>query len=93
MQWDGKDINQAILHDIQRFVRITINDSIQTLGVSGIFPSGIHVGVVSSYKTIEETNTLDINVALSSDIQKVKNVYILENRFIKEINTLEEEIK
>ena len=93
LKWNGGDLNHGTLINIQRFVEVQKNDSIETLGASGIFPEGIHVGQIDSIIALEESNTWEIQVALSSQLQQAKHVYVMENIFKEEIEKLEEEIQ
>lgn len=90
LDWNGKSLNHATLNNIQQFVLVTKGDSVETLGASGIFPEGLPVGVVDSVTAIEESNTWEISVKLSANIQKAKHVYVVENLFQEEIKELEE---
>jgi rod shape-determining protein MreC len=93
LNWDGEDPNLATLKDVQQFVDVQIGDSIETLGGSGIFPEGIFTGVVEKIEPIEESNTWQITIALSSHIQRAKHVYVMENIFEDEIQLLEDSIE
>jgi len=90
LNWDGKSPNYAILKDIQQFVEVQKGDSIETLGSSGIFPEGVFSGIVEDVVPIEESNTWKITIALSAHIQQAKHVYVMENVFEEEIQTLED---
>jgi len=89
LAWDGKNTEQAVLKNIQGFVPLHVNDTIETIGASGIFPEGIIVGTIASFENDEETNTWEIRVNLSANIQQAKHVYVLENKFVEEIEQLE----
>ncbi|MGB0390456.1 MAG: rod shape-determining protein MreC [Salibacteraceae bacterium] len=93
LTWNGKDLNKAVLNNIQQFVQVQKSDSVETLGASGIFPEGIPVGQVDSVQAIDESNTWGISVALSANIQQAKHVYVVENIFKEEISNLEEGVE
>ena len=93
LNWTGRDLNHAILHNIQQFVEVQKGDSIETLGASGIFPEGLQVGIVDSVTAINESNTWEISVLLSSNMRQVKHVYVVENVFKEEIDKLEEGVQ
>ncbi len=93
LNWNGKDLNHGTLVNIQRFVTVRKSDSVETLGASGIFPVGLHVGKVDSILALEESNTWEIQIALSANLQQTKHVYVMENIFKEEIIELEEATK
>ena len=90
LNWNGKDPKLATLNNIQQFVAVNKSDKIETLGASGIFPEGLIVGAIDTIKVIEETNSWELEVLLSADIQQAKYVYVVENLFVEEIIQLEE---
>lgn len=91
LNWNGKDPKLATLNNIQQFVTVNESDTIQTLGASGIFPEGLMVGTVETLVAIEETNSWELEVFLSAEIQQAKYVYVVENLFVEEIIELEED--
>lgn len=93
LSWDGVSLNHAVLNNIQQFVQVQKTDSIETLGASGIFPEGIPVGMIDTILAIDESNTWEIKVALSANIQQAKHVYVVENIFQEEIQLLEEDLE
>ena len=93
LTWEGEKLNGATLSNIQQFVKVQKNDSVETLGSSGIFPQGTLVGVVDSIIPVDESNTWKIEVELSANIQKAKHVYVVENILNDEIVKLQESIE
>jgi len=91
LNWNGKNPKYATLNNIQQFIKVNKSDTIQTLGASGIFPEGLMVGTVSEITALEETNSWELEVLLSSNLQQAKYVYVVENLFVQEIIKLEEE--
>ena len=89
LSWDGENTTQAVLHNIQGFVKIQKGDTLETIGASGIFPEGIMVGTIESFAIDEESNNWEIRVDLSANIQQARHVDVLENIFSEEIEQLE----
>ena len=58
-------------------------DTIQTNGFSSIFPEGINIGKVISYKKGNENGLCNVNIKFLNDMNTTKNVYII-NSLIKE---------
>ena len=90
ISWNGKNPQKVQLKDIPKRAKISIGDSIVTGGNSLIFPKGISVGTVESYKLDLSENYIEIEVLLSTDLRNLDNVYILNNNNIDEIISLYE---
>ena len=93
LSWNGRDPKLATLNNIQQFVNVRKSDTIQTLGASGIYPEGLMVGTIDTVLAIEETNSWELEVLLSAELQEAKFVYVVENLFVDEIIQLEEGIE
>ena len=90
LSWDGSNINKVQLKDVPKQANVAIGDTIVTGGNSLIFPKGILIGYVNSYKLDNSENYLELEINLSTDMTNIENVYIIENNNIKEINSLDE---
>ena len=55
-----------------------------------IFPKGILVGTVESYKLDFSENYIEIEVLLSTDLRNLDSVYIINNNNFEEIISLYE---
>lgn len=86
--WDGIDYNIVQLSDIPRQAPLKIGDTIETGGMSSIFPEGIPVGTVSK---INKGNTADnkVDVTLFNDMSNLGYVSVVKNLHKVEINALE----
>ena len=90
LSWDGSNINKVQLKDVPKQANVAIGDTIVTGGNSLIFPKGILIGYVNSYKLDNSENYLELEINLSTDMTNIENVYIIDNNNIKEINSLDE---
>ena len=90
LSWDGKNINRVQLNDISKQAEISIGDTIITGGNSLIFPKGITIGFIESYKLDESQNYLEIEINLSTDMTNLEKIYVIKNNNIEEINSLNE---
>lgn len=88
LKWDGDSPQNVQLVDIPKQAPITIGDSIITGGLSTIFPKGIPIGSVISYKLDQTENYYNVEVSLFNDMTNIGHVYIIENKDADEINTL-----
>lgn len=89
LQWDGKNPNLAQLIDMQQQAPVAVGDTIETSGRSAIFPKGIPIGTVQEFKLDQSKNFFLITVKLINDMTNLGHVYVIENRDLEEIKTLE----
>ena len=73
---------------MSKFAPIKIGDTIITGGQSSIFPKGILIGTVTSFKTANNKDSYDIEIALCNDMSNLGHVYIVEKSNKKEIDSL-----
>jgi rod shape-determining protein MreC len=92
--WNGKDYRIAQLSDIPSHVDIKVGDTVVTRGSGAIFPPDIMLGRVLSFEEIEGTDFYDIEIELSVDFKNLSHVYVVENKFKWErdslVNSIEE---
>lgn len=86
--WDGKNYNIVQLSDIPRQAPLKIGDTIETGGMSTIFPEGVLIGTISK---INKGNTADnkVDVTLFNDMSNLNFVYVVKNLDKEEIKSLE----
>ncbi len=90
LSWNGKHINKVQLKDVPKQANVLIGDTIVTGGNSMIFPKGILIGYVDSFKLDNSENYLELEINLATDMMNIENLYILRNNNINEINSLDE---
>ena len=86
--WNAESPQHVQLIDIPKLATVVVGDTIITGGRSTIFPKGIGIGKVVSFKLDETENYYIINVNLFNDMTNIGHVYIIENLDAKEISTL-----
>lgn len=91
--WDGRDIRYAYLDELPRHVEFQKGDTIVTSGYSDIFPSGIILGIVDSFKKQHDDNFYSLNVKLATDFSTLRNVRIIKNYHQKELKDVKQEAK
>lgn len=89
--WNGVDYRYCLLTDIPTHAKIKQGDTVITSELSGIFPEGIMVGTVESYERKQNESFYTAKVKLRADLKKVNHVYIINNRFKTERDSLEKE--
>lgn len=94
--WNGKNYRYAQLIDLPRQTRIRNGDTIVTDVRSLIFPEGIPVGIIKSYRTREPGDFIEAQVELFTDFSSIHQVYIidfLEKKAIENLKLLINENK
>jgi rod shape-determining protein MreC len=89
LTWDGKNYQRALLNEIPFHVELAIGDTIVTSGFSTIFPEGVLLGTIESFKKGGGDNFYTIRVKLSVDFKSVSYVEIIENKEKQEILTIQ----
>ena len=90
LSWDGNDIYKVQLKDIPKQANVVIGDTIVTGGNSLIFPKGILIGYVDSYKLDNSQNYFELEIQLATDMTNIEKIYVLKNNNLNEINSLDE---
>lgn len=88
LSWDGKDARYMNLSDIPQQAKIKNGDTVETSGYSTIFPEGVFIGVVESYK-VQGGNFYQLKVNLKNDFKNLRYVHIISDFRKKEKQTLE----
>jgi rod shape-determining protein MreC len=89
IQWPGRRYDRVELKEIPLHADIHIGDTIVTSGHSTVFPEGILIGTVKSYRP-EEGIFYTITVELSTDFKNLTNVILIKNTMRNEQLKLEE---
>ena len=89
--WRGNDPQFATLEDIPKHADMKAGDTIQASGLSTIFPGGLMIGTVESFRNKAGSNFYSIQVKLSCDMSNLQYVYVVDNLFKKEQAELEKE--
>ena len=88
LSWNGNSPQLVQLSDLPKQAIVAVGDTIITSGLSTIFPKGIPIGTVASFKIDDTENYFEIDVKLFNDMTNVGHVYIIDNLDFKEISTL-----
>ncbi len=86
--WEGGDYRYAKVLDIPTTHKLYKNDTIVTSGLANDFPEGIPVGYVESVSTIKGSGFYSVKVRLATDFNKLDHVYVVNNRFRAEQDSL-----
>ncbi|WP_044402865.1 rod shape-determining protein MreC [Lacinutrix sp. Hel_I_90] len=88
LHWNAKSPKFIQLTEIPKIAPVVKGDTIITSGRSTIFPKGILIGTVSSFKLDVAENYYEIEIALFNDMTNVEHVYVIENKDKVAIETL-----
>lgn len=89
IEWKGRNYQFATLFDIPKQTPIKIGDSITTYRNSQIYPPGIPIGVVESYKLQADQNFFSVKLKLNTDFSTLRHVYIVKDNMRFELENLE----
>jgi rod shape-determining protein MreC len=93
LSWEGKNTGLAKLREIPKHVKIAVGDTVVTSGYSELFPENVIVGRVKNVHAEPEENFLDIDVALSANMNNISYVYVVNNLKRKEFIVLDSVVK
>ena len=77
--WEGTDTRTVQMRDLPTHIYINIGDTIVTSGFSSIFPEGVMIGTVQSYKIESDKANYKVTIALSTSFASLQWVYIVKN--------------
>ena len=86
--WRGGDFRFATLVDIPTTHTLKTNATIVTSGMANDFPEGVMVGFVDKVMTERGSGFYTIKVRLATEFNKLDHVYIIDNRFKAEQDSL-----
>ena len=90
LNWNGISNTTIQLLDLPKQTKINIGDTIITGGNSFIFPEGVLIGSVLSFKLDDTQNYIEAQVSLFNDMTNIKNVYVIKNNHLAELMKLNE---
>lgn len=93
LSWEGKNTTLAKLKEIPKHVKINVGDTVVTSGYSELFPENVMVGKVSHVNAEPEENFLDIDVTLSTNMNNISYVYVVNDLKRKEFMVLDSVVK
>ncbi|GCD78365.1 cell shape-determining protein MreC [Thermaurantimonas aggregans] len=96
LTWNGKNYRYAQLIDLPKQTHIRNGDTVVTDVRSLIFPEGIPVGIVKSYRLRDPGDFIEAQVELFTDFSSINQVYVidfLEKKAIENLKLLINENK
>jgi rod shape-determining protein MreC len=90
--WTSTNPKVMTLKSIPKHGDVVVGDTIITSGFSGIFPGELKIGRVIESRIENGSNFYTIDVELYNDLANIRYVYIVENKMLMELNSLEKPI-
>ena len=91
--WNGRSPHKVQLSEITKYAEFEVGAPVVSAGLSHIFPEGVKIGFVESFRENENQTSFDVEVRLAADMTKISNVLVIRNNDYYEAIELEEEVK
>lgn len=92
VEWNGKNSAVAQMKFVPRYVEVKAGDSVVTSNYNSVFPQGIPVGRVKQVKLSPAETAYDLEVQLATDFNRLAYVYVVNNVFKAEQDSLETKV-
>lgn len=86
--WTGPSPRYANLTDIGRHIAVEEGDTIETNGLTGLFPEGIPIGIIDQIELPEGDTYYNLRVLLSTDFNSLRYVQIVHNPLAAEQDSM-----
>ena len=93
LSWKGGDVKYGYLEQIPTHATFQVGDTIVTSGYSDMFPPGIMVGVIESFKRQEDDNFYSLKVRYATDFQSLNALYVIDNQLQNKQKEVEREAR
>jgi len=93
LSWKGGDLQYGYLEQIASHATFQAGDTIVTSGYSDLFPPGIMVGIIESYKRQEDDNFYSLKVRFATDFQSLNAISVIDNLLQYEQKEIEREAR
>ena len=90
LRWNGDDPTKMNLVDMPKTAIINIGDTIQTGGMSTIFPAGMPIGTISDYIDNPSVSFYDIEVSLFQDMTNLSAVFAIDHPLKEEVISIQQ---
>lgn len=93
--WEGGDPTLMTLRYIPKHFDVKVGDAVVTSGFSELFPKDIPVGTVANTPVPDKENQYFwiMQVRLSQDMASLGDVYVVDNIFQTELDSLKQKVK
>lgn len=91
--WSGHTPHKVQMSELTKYAEFEIGAPVVSSGLSHIFPEGVKIGYVESFKENENQTSFDVVVRLAADMTKISNVLVIGNNGYVEATELEDRVK
>lgn len=93
LEWNGKNPELLQVRGIPKSTKVAKGDTIVTSNLSIKFPEGLVVGTIAEIRQEAEGNNYVLYVKPGANFYTLEQVYVIENKFLKEQQELESRTK
>jgi rod shape-determining protein MreC len=90
LTWTGDDPTKMKLFDVPKTATIKISDTIQTGGMSTIFPPNLPIGSISNFVDDPSTSFYDIEISLFQDMTNLGTVFAIHHPLAEEVQSVQQ---
>jgi rod shape-determining protein MreC len=88
ISWNGKDPQYIQLSGVSRFEKVKPGMEVLTSNYSVKFPAGIPIGKIARIHNTGKSSFYEIDITPSTDFRRLSQVYVVNNRFLTEQDSL-----
>lgn len=88
LQWQGDDMQHAVVTDIPRHAHVEEGLTIETSGYSSVFPPGIYVGDIEHIENSEDGQSYNLKVKLGTNFSSLREVNVIVTPYKTAIDSL-----
>lgn len=88
VSWNGVDFRKGDLSGIPLHAKIANGDTVVTSGRTQRYPYNIPVGIIDDYSSTSGNGFYDIVVSFVEDYRKLNVVYVIDNLYKQELDSL-----
>ncbi|MCR4664798.1 MAG: rod shape-determining protein MreC [Paludibacteraceae bacterium] len=86
--WSGPSPGYADLTDIGRHIEVAKGDTIETNGLTGLFPEGVMIGLIEDIELPDGDTYYKLKVKLGTDFKSLRYVQIVHNPLAAEQDSM-----
>ena len=90
LTWTGDDPTKMKLFDVPKTATIRIGDTIQTGGMSTIFPPNLLIGSISNFVDDPSKSFYDIEISLFQDMTNLGTVFAINHPLAEEVKSVQQ---
>ena len=90
LTWPGDDPTKMKLFDVPKTATIKVGDTIQTGGMSTIFPPNLLIGSISNFVDDPSKSFYDIEISLFQDMTNLGTVFAIDHPLAEEVQSVQQ---